>query len=71
MFPKFKVLNLPSVLYVIYTIINCGCEVGTVDKISDCQPGGSRFNPWPGQGLNFGRPSFATPSMYRDVNLLV
>ena len=35
------------------------CEVGTVGKISDCQPEGPGFNPWPGRGLNFGRPSFA------------
>ena len=39
------------------------CKVGTVGKISiDCQPEGPGFNPRPGQGLNFGRPSFATPS---------
>ena len=36
------------------------CEVGTVGKISDCQSGGPGFIPRPGQGLNFGRPSFAT-----------
>ena len=46
-------------------------EVGTVSKISDCQPGGPGFNPWPGRGLNFRRPSFATPSVDRDVKPLV
>ena len=25
------------------------------------------FNLWPGRGLNFGRPSFAPPSVDRDV----
>ena len=29
----------------------CVCEVGTVDKISDCQPEGPKFNPWPGRGF--------------------
>ena len=47
------------------------CEVVTVGKMSDCQQEGSGFNPWPGQGLNFGRPSFATPSVDRDVKPLV
>ena len=47
------------------------CKVGTVGKISDCQPEGPGFNPWPGRGLNFGRPSFATPSVDRDVKPLV
>ena len=47
------------------------CEVGTVGKISDCQPEGPGFNPRPGRGLNFGRPSFATPSVDRDVKPLV
>ena len=50
---------------------DCVCEVGTVGKISDCQPWGPGFNPRPGRGLNFGQPSFATPSMDRDVKLLV
>ena len=45
------------------------CEAGTVGKISDCQQEGPGFNP--GRGLNFGRPSFATPSMGRDVKSLV
>ena len=40
------------------------------DKISDCQPEGSRFNPRPGRGLNFGWPSFATPSVDRDVKVI-
>ena len=46
------------------------CEASTVDKISDCQPGGSGLNSRPGQGFNFGRPSFITPSMGRDVNII-
>ena len=39
-------------------------------KISDCQPESPGFNPRPGRGLNFGRPSFATPSVDRDVKPL-
>ena len=46
-------------------------EVGTVGKISDYPPEGPGFNPRPGRGLNFGRPSFATPSVDRDVKPLV
>ena len=46
-------------------------EVGTAGKISDYQPEGSGFNPRPGRRLNFGRPSFATPSVDRDVKPLV
>ena len=49
----------------------CVCEVGTVSKISDCQPEGPGFKPRPGRGLNFRRPSFATPSVDRDVKPLV
>ena len=45
----------------------CVCEVGTVGKISDYQPEGPGFNPWPGRGLNFGRPSFATSSVDSEV----
>ena len=40
-------------------------------KISDCQPEGLGFNSRPGRGLNFGRPSLATPSVDRDVKPLV
>ena len=47
------------------------CEVSTAGKISDCQPEGPGFNPRPGRGLNFGRPSFVTPSVDRDVKPLV
>ena len=47
------------------------CKVGIDGKISDCQPEGSGFNPWPGQGFNFGQPTFATPSADRDVELLL
>ena len=43
------------------------CKVGTVGKITDCQPEGSRFNLWTGQGLNFRRASFATLSVDRAV----
>ena len=38
-----------------------------VSKISDCQPEGPGFNLRPGRGLNFGRSSFATPSVDRGV----
>ena len=55
----------------IFVIHLCVCEVGTVGKISDCQPEGPGFNPRPGRGLSFGRPSFATPSVERDVKPLV
>ena len=47
------------------------CEVGTVGKSSDCKLEGPGFNPRPGQGLNFERPSFVTPSVDRDVKPLV
>ena len=30
-------------------------------------PTGARFIAWPGWGLNFGRPSFSTPSLDRDI----
>ena len=40
------------------------CEVGTVSKISDCQPEGPGFKPRPGRGLNFRRPSFATKTSF-------
>ena len=46
-------------------------EFGTVGKISDYQPEGPGFNPRPGRGLNFGRPSFTTPSVDRDIKPLV
>ena len=42
-------------------------EFGTVGKISESQPEGSRFNPWPGQWLNFGRLPFATPNAESEV----
>ena len=45
------------------------CKVGTVSKISDCQPEGPGFNPRLGRGLNFGCPSFATLSVDRDVTV--
>ena len=40
-------------------------------KISDSQPEGPGFNPRLGRGLDFGRPSFATPSVDRDVKPLI
>ena len=49
----------------------CVCEVGTVGQICDSQPEGPRFNPRSSRGLNFGPPSFATPSVDRDVKPLV
>ena len=35
------------------------------------RPGSPEFNHGPGPGLNFPRPSFATPSVGRDVKPLV
>ena len=49
----------------------CVCEVGTVGKISHCQPWGPGFNTRPGRGLNFQQPSFTTPSVDRDIMPLV
>ena len=49
----------------------CVCKVGTVSKSSGCQPESPGLSPGPGRGLNFERPSFATPSMDRDVKPLV
>ena len=49
----------------------CPRYESAVGKISDCQPGGPGFKPRAGRGLNFGRPSFATPSVDRDVKPLV
>ena len=43
----------------------------TIGKISDYQPEGPEFSARSGRGLNFGRPSFATPSVDRDVKPLV
>ena len=47
------------------------CEVGTVGKISDCQPEGPGFKPRPGRGLDFGQPFFATLFVDKDVKPLV
>ena len=47
------------------------CKVSAVGMTSDCQPEGPGFNLRPGRGLNFERPSFATPSIDRDVKPLV
>ena len=54
-----------------YIDVGSVCEVGIVGKISDCQPWGPGFIPRPGRGLNFWQPSFATPSVDRDVKPLV
>ena len=51
--------------------MNTVCKVCTVGKIAECQPEGPGFNPWPGRGLNFGRPSFATPSVDKNVKPLI
>ena len=57
---------------VVVVVVLCVWEVGTVGKISDCQPWGpAGLNPRSGRGLNFGQPSFATPSVDRDVKPLV
>ena len=59
-------------LFVITVImINHVCEVGTVGKISDCQPEGSGFIPRPGRGFDFGQPSFTTLFVDSDIKLLV
>ena len=52
-------------------MINHVCEVGTVGKISDCQPEGSGFIPRPGRGFDFGQPSFTTLFVDSDIKLLV
>ena len=64
--------------FYVFTIVSLFCPgfstlgtVGTVSKISDCQPEGPGFNPRPRRGLNFRRPSFATPSVDREVKPLV
>ena len=50
---------------------NFVCQVSAVCKISYCQPGVPGFNPRSGRGLNFGRPSFTTLCVGRDVRPLV
>ena len=60
----------PKILLNVFNWL-CVCKVGTVSKISDCQPDGPGFNPQVGRGLNLGCPSFATPSVDRDVKPLV
>ena len=65
---EYKTLILS---YTALTVCSVVCEASTVRKISDCQPRGPGFNSRPGRGLNFGRPSFATPSMDRGVKPLV
>ena len=41
--------------------MNHMCEVGTIGKIFDYQSEGPGLNPQPARGMNFERPSFATP----------
>ena len=45
----------------------CVCEVSPVCRISYYQPEGPGFNPQHGRVFNFGQPSFATPSLDRNV----
>ena len=45
------------------------CEVGTAGKISDYQLEDPRFNFWPSQGLNFGRPPW-TGTLSRSMGEL-
>ena len=66
----YSTLYTKSYMYKINSITHV-CEVGTVGKISDCQPGGPGFNPGTGWWLNFGRPSFTTLFVDRDVKPLV
>ena len=61
--------NLDTALALL--ILSVQVEVSAVGKISDCQPEGPGLNPRPGRGLNFRRPSFATPSVDSDVKPLV
>ena len=42
-----------------------------VRSLHGFQPEGYGFNPRPGWGLHFRRPSFATPSVDRDVKPMV
>ena len=56
-----------QVFYSLHLRVAFVCEVSTVGKISDCQPEDPGFHSPPGRGLNFGRPSFLTPSVDRDV----
>ena len=47
------------------------CEVGTAGKISDCQREAPGFKHRLGREFSFGRSSFATPSVDKDVKPLV
>ena len=53
-----------------WLFLYCVCDVSAIGKVSDYQPEGPGFNPRPGRGLNFGRPSFVTTSVDRDVKPL-
>ena len=54
-----------------YKIWRSVCAIGTVDKISNYHLEGPGYNPRPSRGLSFGWPSFATPSVDRDVKPMV
>ena len=56
--------------YISTSLASCA-RLAQLVKSLTANPGGPRFNPRPGRGLNFGRPSFATPSVGRDVRPLV
>ena len=62
--------NVPTSFSCLQVEVNKGLA-HAVSKISDCQPEVPGFKPRPGRELNFGRPSFATPSVDRDVKPLV
>ena len=47
------------------------CEVSAAGKISDCKPEGPGFKLRRDREFGFGQPSFATPSVERDVKPLV
>ena len=59
-------------LYNMHFVIPVVCvRLAQLVRFSDYQPEGPGFNPRPGRGLNFRRPSFATPFVDRDVKPLV
>ena len=45
--------------------------IPSVSEVSAVGQGGPGFDPQPGRDLNLLRPSFATPSVDRDLKLLV
>ena len=48
-------------LLLLWKHMNHMCEVGTIGKIFDYQSEGPGLNLQPARGMNFERPSFATP----------